>query len=122
MIKKLLIKKTFPVYLFLITALIPLVSYAQPKDFKGFVKLILDIISSAAPLVVFISFIVFFWGLTVFILNSGEEEKRKKGKVLMVWGIIALTVAVSIWGIIAVLISSIFGSGFDFVVPRLRGR
>ncbi|MFQ5662114.1 MAG: pilin [Candidatus Paceibacteria bacterium] len=45
----------------------------------------------------------FFWGLAKYILNAGDEEKKKEGRSIMIWGIIALFVMVSVWGIVRLL-------------------
>lgn len=48
---------------------------------------------------------VFFWGLVEYIFRIGGEKggEAKGGGHLMLWGIIALFVMVSIWGIIRLL-------------------
>ncbi len=48
-----------------------------------------------------VGLLVFFWGLVKFIFRvDGDEKVIESGKKLMVWGIIALFVMVSVWGII----------------------
>lgn len=103
--------------------LLPFIVSAQPKtprNFQEFADIVLNILSLAAPLVIFISFIIFFWGLAVFILKSNDEKKRAEGKVLMTWGIIALFVAISIWALVNILYASIFGEGFGKILPQLK--
>jgi cobalamin biosynthesis protein CobD/CbiB len=56
-------------------------------------------------LIFFIPISFFLWGMAVFILNAGNEDKRKEGKQRMFWGIIILVVMVSIWGIVSLLAS-----------------
>jgi len=58
------------------------------------VNILLGVVTSLA-------FLVFLWGLVIFIKDAANEEKRNEGKKLMFWGIIALFVLVSIWGIVA---------------------
>ncbi|WKZ26794.1 MAG: hypothetical protein QY304_01710 [Candidatus Paceibacterota bacterium] len=41
----------------------------------------------------------FLWGAAVFILNSGNEDKRREGRQRMLWGIVALVIMVGIGGI-----------------------
>ncbi len=60
----------------------------------------------------------FFWGVVLFILNAGNEEKRTSGKQKMLWGIIALFVIFSVWGIIAILQSAFFGSFLPSSLPQ----
>jgi len=46
---------------------------------------------------------MFVWGVVQFVLNSDEEVKKEKGRQFMLWGIIALTVMISVWGLVAIL-------------------
>ena len=55
------------------------------------------------PITFGIAVIYFFWGLANYILNAGDDEKKKAGRAVMLNGIIALFVMVSIYGIINVL-------------------
>lgn len=56
--------------------------------------------------------VFFFWGLAKFLLNSGDEEARRRGRALMGWGILALFIMASIWGIVAFLRIDIIGWSF----------
>ncbi|MBX4199871.1 pilin [Candidatus Parcubacteria bacterium] len=44
--------------------------------------------------------LVFFWGLAKFIFKSGDTKSHEEGRNLMVWGIVALFVMVSVWGLV----------------------
>ena len=71
--------------------------------------------------VVALALVFFLWGMTVFILNAGSEDKRAEGKQKMLWGIIALTVMFGIWGIVSILLLA-FGigpSGSSIEIPSL---
>ena len=67
-----------------------------------------DLITSVGgllnPLIVVLvaaALLVFFWGLVKFIFRVGGDEKAVgEGKRLMIWGLIALFVMISVWGII----------------------
>lgn len=48
----------------------------------------------------------FIWGVALFILNSQDEEARKKGKSMMVWGVIGLFLMVSVFGILSVALGT----------------
>ena len=61
------------------------------------------IIQTATPIVVALALIFFFYGLTKYILNASDEEKKKEGRSIMIWGIIALFVIVSVWGLVRVI-------------------
>lgn len=65
------------------------------QAFGSLIKLLIPILVGAALL-------VFFWGLVKFIFRVGGDEKAvTDGKKLMIWGIIALFVIVSVWGIVS---------------------
>lgn len=56
------------------------------------------------PLVFALALIVFIWGLfTSFILPNGD---RDQGRQLMLWGIIAFFVMVSVWGLVNILVGT----------------
>lgn len=52
-----------------------------------------------------LALVFFLWGVAIFILNAGNEEKRSEGRQKMFWGIIALAVMIAIWGIVRLLAS-----------------
>ena len=84
--------------IFLAVFALPLVTHAQTIELllirAGFW------VNRATPILAGLALLVFFWGMVKFIFNAGDEEKRKQGKMVMGWGIIALFVVVSIWGIV----------------------
>jgi hypothetical protein len=59
-----------------------------------------NLVDKALPIVVALALLGFFWGLAKFILNANDEDKRKEGKQLMIWGIVGLFVMVSVWGLV----------------------
>ncbi|MBU6214929.1 hypothetical protein KGM48_03805 [Patescibacteria group bacterium] len=46
------------------------------------------------------AFVVFIWGVFVFIMNAGDETKRKEGRQAIFWGIIGLVIIFGAYGII----------------------
>jgi len=85
--------------------LLPALVFAQSPDSSvgGLVPLIQDLINTLTPIVVALALLYFFWGLAKYILSSGDEAEKDKGKNMMIWGIIALFVMVSVWGIVGLL-------------------
>ena len=83
-------------------ALAPAIALAQ-STLGSILGTIGGLISTATPIVVALALLYFFWGLATYILAGGEEEARAKGKGMMIWGIIALFVIVSIWGLVGIL-------------------
>lgn len=79
-----------------------------------------NIISLATPIVVALALLFFFVGLAKYILNTGDEEKKADGRNIMIWGIIALFVMVSVWGLVEVVANTFnIGGGGSIVPPRV---
>ena len=77
-----------------------------------------NIIGLLTPMAVAIALLFFFYGLAKYILNAGDEDKKKAGRSIMVWGVIALFVMVSVWGLVRI-IGQTFGvtKGGSITVP-----
>ncbi len=73
---------------------------------------------SVIPLIFAIATAMFVWGVVQFVINTDEEAKKAKGKQFMIWGIIALTVMVSVWGLVAIL-GGTFGLNTS-VLPQVK--
>ncbi len=102
---------------------LPTLAFAQSFDlggsnFRGVIYYILDAILVLIPIMFALAFIVFFWGLSKFILHSDNAADIKKGKNYMFWGIIALFVLLSFRAIIS-FVSSDLDLGNSSVAPLL---
>lgn len=70
-----------------------------------------DVIATVTPVVVAIALLAFFWGLAMYVLNfQGEDKDKRKGRDMMVYGIIVLFVMVSVWGLVQVLQNTVFAN------------
>ena len=94
---------------FCVLFIIPFIVFAAPKNITDIINLLIGIIKQAGILVVALALLFFFWGLSKFILQAGSEDGRKEGRNIMLWGIIALFIMISVWGIVAVLDNTFFG-------------
>ena len=74
------------------------------------------IVNSIIPLLFALAVASFLYGIIQYFLNPDNEEKRKKGKDYMIWGIVSLFVMISVWGLVAV-IGNTFGIGT--FIPQL---
>lgn len=81
--------------------------FAQAAGLDEFIARLHGWVGQLIPIVFALCLLVFLWGLVMFIAKSGDETERKEGKQKMLWGIIALFVAVSIWGIVGFIGSTI---------------
>jgi hypothetical protein len=68
------------------------------------------------PLIFAIALVVFLWGVIKF-MQAKESSEKEEGRQFMIWGIIALTVMISIWGL-----TSVLGGTFHVnnIVPQLK--
>ncbi len=70
---------------------------------------------SVIPLIFAIATMVFIWGaVNFFIIGGSEEEKRKQGRQLMLWGIIGFVVMLSVWSLVHI-VGSTFGFSSTFL-------
>lgn len=74
------------------------------------------LVKAIVPFLVTLATVAFIWGVIQYFLNPDNEEKRKKGKEYILWGLIALFVMVSMWGLVA-LLSDTFG--VTSLIPQL---
>jgi hypothetical protein len=96
-------------------AALPALALAQTID-SVFVK-VLTLINYLTIIVVALSVLAFFWGLFLFITKAGEE--KSEGRHIMIWGILALFVMMSVWGLVSVL-GNTFGVS-NTVAPNIPG-
>lgn len=98
--------------------LLPVFVFAQSL---GWVTNILNSIKSlvqlATPIVIGLALLFFLYGLMKFILASGDEEAKETGKRIMIWGIVALFVMVSVWGLVNLLRTNLGVNDYTPTVP-----
>ena len=72
-------------------------------------RFFVDIINNVAVPVVFaLAFIVFIFGIFLYFIAGGhDEEKRSKGRQLMLYGILGFFIMVSVWGLVNILTGSL---------------
>lgn len=101
----------------------PALAFAQAfEGVQDWVEGIADIVGLLIPIAAALALLYFFWGLAKFVLASGDEEAREKGKNIMIAGIISLFVIASIWGIVQFLGNqlNIDSGARDVSVPGFR--
>lgn len=98
--------------------LVPSFAFAA-EGLKGVLDVIGDLIGLATPIVVALALLYFFWGLAQYILSQGSEEKKKDSKNIMIWGILALFIMVSVWGIVNVVRDTFELTDDTIIVPTV---
>lgn len=82
-----------------------LASIPKLQDFLSYITCILS--GYFIPLIFALAIVMFLWGVVQFVIMGQEDEtKRTQGKQLMIWGIIAITVMITVWGLVRVLAST----------------
>jgi hypothetical protein len=61
--------------------------------------------------------VLFLYGVVKYISSGDNEEERKKGKDLIIYGIIGLFVMVSVWGLVNILAGT-FELGTENIVGK----
>ena len=97
---------------------LPLLAFAQ--TLQTILQTLKNILDFLIPFLITLALVFFLWGLALFILKAGEE--KEKGRDIMIYGIIALFVMVSIWGLVRVLNNTFnVGAGGGAPIPGVGG-
>jgi len=96
-----------------LVGMFPLLSSAavatQEVDAFDLLTTVNQILDYIIPILITLAVVYFIWGVIQYTV-SGDEEKKKKARGMIIQGLIGLFVIVAFWGIIA-LITSTFGVG-----------
>lgn len=115
-------KKYTPILSFaLLLSFLPLaVNAAEFAGLKGLIAAVGGIVKDLILLAAGIGLLGFFYGLAIFIFKSGDPKKREESRGMMIWGMIALFVMVSVWGIISFFQAQlgIYGGGSVEFTPN----
>ena len=95
-------------------ALTPLVASAQ--DLSRVTSLLSALVNYAIGLAVGVAVLAFFYGLIKYMYSSKGGEDAKKNYQIMVYGVIAIFVMLSVFGIVK-LLQNTFGVGSQTQIP-----
>lgn len=104
-----LVKKA-SLFLILSTLFLPQFAYAQ-QTFADLIYSFVGIDSIADRLVtllVGVGLVVFIWGVIRYMTAGADNEQMRRGRKLMLWGIIGLFVMVSMWGLVNIVRDTFF--------------
>jgi hypothetical protein len=77
----------------------PTLAFAQDIEFGYFYSLlgnIRNLVDNVIPILIGVALIIFFWGLVKYV----KEPESGEGRKVMIAGLVALFIMVSVWGII----------------------
>jgi len=110
-------------------SLVPFVAFAGNANIGYFTSLanqVTNFLGLLTPIIFALAIIYFFWGLAKFILAAGDEEARAQGKSIMIWGVVAIFVMISVYGLVTLLGSIVGVSNVTTVtlpsIPQTTGR
>lgn len=69
-------------------------------------RIIVQILNPIILLLAAGAFVVFVWGVFVFVLNAGDDTKRSEGRSAIFWSIIGLVIIFGAYGIINVALGT----------------
>ncbi len=106
-----------------VLALLPAFAHAQTlTNLRTLLSSIGDLVRMAMPIVVGLALLAFFWGLAKFIFAQGNEDKSEDGKRIMIWGLVAFFVMVSVWGLVGFIGDALdIESGGNADIPTVPG-
>lgn len=67
------------------------------------------IINAIIPVLITLGVVYFIYGVITYVISK-DEEAKKRGTTVMIYGIIGLVVIVSVWGLVTI-VKSTFGIG-----------
>ena len=81
-----------------------------------------NIFSLVIPILIGLALIYFLWGVAQYVVKQGDETAQGEARSMMLYGIIALFVMISVWGLVQVLNSTFkINAGGAPTVPQLPG-
>ncbi len=67
-----------------------------------------NFIDRLIPLIISVALVLFLIGIVQYVTAGGDEEKRTAARGMIIFGIIALFVMVSVWGFVNILARTFF--------------
>ena len=87
----------------------PIVTYAALSNFRDLVNFLVVLFNQAIAVMVGLGVVYLLFGVVKTIMHADNEQIRSDGRQMMLYGVIALFVIVSMWGLVNVLVSTFFG-------------
>jgi hypothetical protein len=105
--------------IYAVMSFVPVLALAQTANLSGISTLVDQfgsIIAKVIPILFALAIIYFFWGVIKYIRSAGDPKAASEGKSIMIWGVIAIAVMLSIYGLVNWLQSS-FGINNQQTAP-----
>ncbi len=111
-------------FIYTALAFAPTLAFAQANlgGISNLVTQIGQIVAKIIPIMFALAIIYFFWGLVKYIQSAGDPKAADAGKSIMIYGVIAIAVMVSIYGLVAWLQGTLgINPGGSVVLPTVPG-
>ncbi|MFZ3011720.1 MAG: hypothetical protein WA060_01840 [Minisyncoccia bacterium] len=84
------------------------IAYAASSSLNEFIANVDNMIINPLISFLFALAIAFFlYGVLEFVMNQENEEAKTKGKSHMIWGVIGITIMMSVWGILGIVLNTL---------------
>lgn len=97
-------------------ALIP--ALASATSLLNTLALFNTFLNAGIGLLITAAILAFFFGLVRYLLGVNNAETRKEGLQIMIYGILAIAVMVSVWGLVRLLQNTFGVTSTDPIVPQ----
>ena len=67
----------------------------------------LDVLNAIIPLFITLAVVFFLWSVLKYVNSGDNAEKRTQARALMIHGIIAIFVMISLWGFVNILVDTL---------------
>lgn len=81
------------------------------------------IITPLVTLTLGVALVLFLWALVKYMSQVGDEKAQGEARQMIMWGVVILTVMVSVWGLVRVVQNTFFSSGdvnTPISIPQIR--
>lgn len=68
-----------------------------------------DIANYVIPFLIGVAFVVIIWGIFRYVRSAGDAEQVVKGRMYIIYGVLALFMMLSFWGFVMIISNSLFG-------------
>jgi TRAP-type C4-dicarboxylate transport system permease small subunit len=69
-------------------------------------KVVTQIVNPIILLLSAVAFLLFLWGVFVFVAHAGDEAKRTEGKRAIMWGLVGLVIIFGTYGILNIALGT----------------
>ncbi len=83
---------------------------ADVTDLLSLFNFMTQLINAFVPLLFGLAMLAFLWGMVKFIYYADDPKRRADGKYVMIWGVVALAVMMSMWGLALTLKNMFFSN------------